>query len=553
MNPHLLLRAAALLAAAATPAAATVTPRFDISFTSTAHAGPITGRLVLILSKTNQNEPRLLISPRGPAIFGLDIDQLAPGKSVTIDNSALGFPGALADLPAGDYFAQAVINVYERVHRSDGKTIWAHMNDGSVEFFSIAPGNVYSDVIPVKVGPDGTIKISIDHVIPPADPLKDTEWVKHVKIQSAMLTKFWGRPIFVHAHVLLPKGYDEHPTTLYPAVYTLGHGQTPLSFSTNPPRNGAPNAINPATGLESGYATYQAWSGEHYPRVVAITLEQQTPYFPDSYSVNSANNGPYGDAMIQEIIPYLETHFRLIRKPYARQLEGASTSGWQSLALQLRNPDFFGGAWIFQPDPIDFTRYGLVNIYADTNAFTMPTGAFTTLERPFQRTVDGQPVISMRALSRFEEVLGTKGRSAYQLEAWEAIYGPVGADGYPVPLWNKLTGTIDRNVATYMKDHDYDLRAYAERQWPTIGSKLVGKLHFSSGDMDDYWLNLAVYKFEDFLKSTQNPHYEGDFTYGRPMKGHAWHQDTWAHFIRKVATSIKSAAPAGENTSLWNY
>lgn len=553
MSPHLLLRAAACLCLSAAPALAVVTPRFEISFTRAAHAGPITGRLVLILSKTNQNEPRLLISPRGPAIFGLDVDQLSPDKPITLGNDAVGFPTSLADIAPGEYFAQAVINVYEQVHRSDGKTIWAHMNDGAVEFFSIAPGNVYSDVMPVKVGADGTIKIVINHVVPPAEPLKDTEWVKHVKIQSTLLTKFWGRPVFVHAHVLLPKGYNENPNALYPSVYTLGHGQTPLSFSTTPPRNGAPNAINPATGLESGYATYQAWSGDNYPRMVAITLEQQTPYFPDSYSVNSANNGPYGDAMIQEIIPYLETHFRLIRKPYARQLEGASTSGWQSLALQLRNPDFFGGAWIFQPDPIDFTRYGLVNIYSDTNAFTMPTGAFTTLERPFQRTVDGQTVITMRALSRFEAVLGSKGRSGYQLEAWEAIYGPVGNDGYPVPLWDKFTGTIDRNVATYMRDHDYDLRAYAEKQWPAIGSKLVGKLHFSSGDMDDYWLNLAVYKFEDFLKSTQNPHYEGDFTYGRPMKGHAWHQDTWANFMRRVATAIKAAAPAGENTNLWNY
>lgn len=553
MTPHLFLRAAACVVLAAAPAFASVNPRFDISVAATVHAGPITGRLVLILAKSNQNEPRLTISPRGPAIFGIDLDQLAPGKSITLDNSAIGFPGALDDVPPGDYFAQAVINVYEQVRRADGKSIWVHMNDGSVEFFSIAPGNLYSDVVPVKIGSDGTIKIVIDKKIPPAEPLKDTEWVKHVKIQSALLTKFWGRPVFVHAHVLLPKGYNEHPTTYYPTVYTLGHGKTPLSFSTNPPRSGAPNAINPVTGLESGYATYQAWSGDNYPRMVAITLEQQTPYFPDSYSVNSANNGPYGDAMIQEIIPYLETHFRLIRKPYARQLEGASTSGWQSLALQLRNPDFFGGAWIFQPDPVDFTRYGLVNIYADTNAFTLPTGAFTTLERPFQRTLDGQTVITMRALSRFEAVLGSKGRSGYQLEAWEAVYGPVGADGYPVPLWNKLTGTIDRTVATYMKDNGYDLRDYAERNWPTIGAKLVGKLHFSTGDMDDYWLNLAVYKFEDFLKSTTNPRYEGDFIYGRPMKGHSWHQDTWANFMRKVATAIKAAAPAGENTTLWNY
>jgi hypothetical protein len=427
------------------------------------------------------------------------------------------------------------------------------MNDGRIEFFSIAPGNLYSEPQLVHVGGDGTISVTIDHVVPPADRPADTEWIKHVSIQSPMLTKFWGRPTFVHAHVLLPKGYAEHPDARYPSVYTLGHGDAPLSFSTTPPRNGAPNTINPATGLESGYATYQVWNGDAFPRVIAISLEQQTPYFPDSYSVNSANNGPYGDAVVQEVIPWLEEHFRIIRQPYARQLEGASTSGWQSLAMQLQHPEFFGGAWIFQPDPIDFTRYQMTNIYTDSNAFFTQTGPFTTTDRAFQRTVDGQALFSVRDLSRFEAVLGSHGRSAYQLEGWEAVYGPVGADGYPVPLWDKATGAIDHTVAAYMRDHGFDLRAYAEKNWATIGPELVGKLHFSAGDMDDYWLNLAVYKFEDFLKTTANPHYAGDFTYGRPMKGHAWHPTTWVDFIRKYASSVKAAAPVGASTAAWNY
>jgi len=547
------LRAVALLPllAGVPGTAQAIPPRFSVSFTSAAHAGPITGRLVLFISKTNQPEPRLALSPRGPAIFAIDVDQLKPGQSATIDNNALGFPAALNELLPGDYYAQAVINVYEQAHRSDGKTIWVHLNDGRVEFFNTAAGNVYSDPVPVKIGTDGTVTLSITHVMPPQPKPQDSEWMKHVTIQSQLLTRFWGRPIYVQAHVLLPKGYAEHPNVRYPSVYTLGHGQTPLSFSTTPPRT--PNAVSPVTGLESGYATYQTWTSDNYPRLIAITLEQQTPYFPDSYSVNSVNNGPYGDAITQEIIPELEKQFRIITKPYARQLEGASTSGWQTLAMQLQHPDFFGGGWVLQPDPIDFTRYGEVNIYSDTNAFSMPTGPFTKLERPFQRTTDGQTVITMRELSRFEAVLGSKGRSSYQLEAWEAIYGPMDADGYPVPLWDKLTGTIDKNVATYMRDHGYDLRAYAEKQWPTIGSKLVGKLHFSAGDMDDYWLNLAVYKFEDFLKTTTNPHYEGDFVYGRPMKGHSWHYTTWAEFMRKVGATIKSQAPAGENTAVWNY
>jgi hypothetical protein len=552
-------RGLALLAALAGPVAAS-TPRFEVTVAPGAHSGPLTGRLIVVVGKpgtgANQPEPRLLIQPRGPALFAIDLQQLASGATAIVDGKSLGFPYQLSELPPGDYVVQAIVNVYEQVHRSDGKSPWLHMNDGTIEFFSNAAGNIYSDVVPVKVTAGGganSVKLSITHVIPPAPAVQETEWIKRVKFQSPMLTKFWGRPIYMYASVLLPKGYNEHPDVRYPAVYTLGHGRNPLNFSTTPPRSGDPNEVSPVTGVQSGYATYQQWNGDNFPRVICISLEQQTPYFADSYSVNSVNNGPYGDAVVQEMMPFLEEKFRIIKKPYARQLEGASTSGWQSLAMQLQHPEYFGGAWIFQPDPIDFTRYQMTDIYADSNAFRVPTGPFTGTERYFQRTTDGQGLISTRELSRFEEVLGTKGRAAYQLEAWEAIYGPIDAQGYPVPLWDKLTGKIDHNVANYMRDHGYDLRAYAEKMWPTIGSQLVGKLHFSAGDMDDYWLNLAVYKFENFLKTTQNPHYEGDFIYGRPMKGHSWHYATWADFMRKVGASIKAAAPAGENTAAWNY
>lgn len=527
-------------------------PRFEVTVSPAASASPVTGRLVLIAATAAQPEPRLAISLRGPAMFGVDLDELKPDQPVVVDDAALGYPEKLSSLPPGDYFVQAVINVYDRVHRADGKTIWVPMNDGTIEFFSDAAGNLYSEVLPVRVGRGGTVKIAITRVMPAAQRPKDTEWLKHVSIQSRKLTQFWGRPIFIHAAVLLPKGYAEHPDAYYPSVYTLGHSWTPFSFSASAPPAGR-MGINAVSGLESGFETYQAWNGANFPRVIAISLVQQTPYFPDSYSVNSANNGPYGDAIIEEVIPFLEERFRVIRKPYARQLEGASTSGWQTLALMLRNPDFFGGAWVLQPDPVDFTHYGTTNIYEDTNAFKFPLGPFLSAERGFQRTPDGQTLHTVRQLSLFEEVLGTRGRSGFQLEAWEAVYGPVGADGYPLPLWDKITGRIDRTVANYMRDNGYDLRAYAESHWPTIGPKLQGKLHFFAGDMDNFWLNLAVYKFEDFLESTTNPKSDADFTYGRPMKGHSWHAWTWAEFVRRAGASVRASAPPGENTNAWNY
>ncbi len=534
-------------------AAASSAPRFEISFSAAAHPGPLTGRLILVLATKEKPEPRMTVSPVGSAIAGVDLDQLQPGQTAVVDSTALAYPQhSLADLPPGDYYAQAVIDVYTQVHRSDGHTIWVHLNDGTMEFFSTAAGNLYSDVQRVHLGEGGTFKLEVTHVIPPTPRPADTPWLKHVTMQSKKLTEFWGHPIFINATVLLPKDYDQHPNTYYPTIFPMAHG-VPFFFNPDAASAKGQEPVGKETGLEPGYIFYQSWISDHFPRMIAVTFQQQTPYFPDSYSVNSANNGPYGDAIVEEMIPFLEKHFRMIRKPYARIVEGASTGGWETLALQLQHPDFFGGAWVLQPDPIDFRSYQLSNIYEDDNAFTLKTGPFTSTERPMRRSTEGQVVWTMRELSLFEDVLGSHGRSGYQLEAWEAVYGPVGADGYPVPLWDKLTGKIDHNVANYMRDHGYDLREFTERNWPTLGPKIAGKLHFFCGDMDNFYLNLAVYRYEEFLKHTTNPHDETKFTYGRPMKGHSWHAFTWAEMVQQVADYVRHNAPAGDDTAAWNY
>ncbi|HTK54313.1 MAG TPA: hypothetical protein VL308_20615 [Gemmatimonadaceae bacterium] len=551
-TPFRVIAAACLAATVAFDAAQAQAPRFEVTVDPTARATPLTGRLVVVVSKNAQPEPRMIIAPQGPAVFAVDLDQLRAGQAAIVDaKTSLGYPMPLAQLPVGEYYAQAIVNVYEPIKRADGKTIWVHFNDGTQEVMQIAAGNIYSDVQKIQVGSGGTVKLRIDKVIAASPRPQNTDWVKYVRIQSPKLTAFWGRPVYVHATVLLPKGYNQHPNVKYPTVYTFGHN-VPFGFTPDSTHVRGLGQISPVTGLESGYDFYKSWIADGFPRFIAVSFEQATPFFLDSYSVNSASNGPYGDAMEQEIIPELEKQFRMIGKPYARLAEGASTGGWQTLALQLKHPDFFGGAWVLQPDPIDFRRYQLVDIYSDTNAFVLPNTQLTTTERPFRRTVEGQVAWTLRQLSLFEEVLGTRGRSNYQLEGWEAVYGPIDADGYPKPLWNKLTGTIDRSVANAMRDNGYDLRDYAQQNWDTLGPKVAGKLHFFAGDMDDFYLNLAVYRFDDFLKGTDLGK-SVPFTYGRPMKGHAWHVMPWAELVRQMAAHVKKNSPSGDDATAWWY
>jgi hypothetical protein len=372
--------------------------------------------------------------------------------------------------------------------------------------------------------------------------------VKHIKIQSKLLTEFWGHPIYIGAIVLLPKGYEEHPDVFYPVHYKQGHFslRPPNGFRTEPPEEDNPRG-------RTGYEFYKAWTSEDFPRMFVVTIQHPCPYFDDSYAVNSANCGPYGDAIVTELIPYLEEQFRMIPKPYARVLSGGSTGGWEALAVQVFYPDFFGGTWPHFPDPIDFRYYMLTNIYEDENAFEFDYG-WLKPQRPMMRDVHGQVLVTLRQLSQMEAALGSKGRSGQQLDIWQAVYGPVGEDGYPKPIWDKLTGKIDHEVAQYYKEN-YDLVHIIKRDWKTLGPKLKGKLHVYCGDMDNFYLNEAVYELEEFLESTKDPYYEGVFAYGRPRAGHGWSpfDRGTGEQEKAMADHITQNAPPGEDTSQWKY
>lgn len=527
--------------------------KFEISFPATLNGEPITGRMFVMISKTNRVEPRLQAGSYQASVpfYGVDGNALKPGASAVIDASTLGYQvDSLSKLPAGEYYVQALLNVYTQVHRKDGHTIWVHWDQWEGQQWNRSPGNLVSEVQRVRLDPATgfNIKLSLTKKLPPVEVPPDTEWVKRVKIQSKMLSEFWGRPVYLGATLLLPKGFAQNPNQKYPAIYSQGHFglNPPFGFTTQAPAQPETEEQRKArlarSAREPGYEFSQAWMSDDFPRMVAVTFQHPTPFYDDSYAVNSANNGPYGDALTQELIPYLEEHFRLIPKPEARMLTGGSTGGWESLALQVLHPKFFNGTWSLYPDPVDFRRYQMSDVYEDDNAFEVPSGDWAKLIRPLSRTGEGQVTLTMREMSQLEAVLGSNNRSGQQIAAWDAAYGPVGKDGYPRPIWDRLTGKIDHEVALYMRDNGYDLRYNLEKNWSKIGPDLVGKIHVYCGDMDNYYLNLAVYQLEDFLKVADNPKAEAVFEYGRPMKPHGWQPFTNAELVKMMAARINKTS-----------
>jgi hypothetical protein len=335
----------------AAPAPQAAGTKFEVSFPASAHAGAITGRVFVVVTTNEKPEPRLAAGSWGDSgpLYGVDVNTLTPGQAAVIDASTPGSPiHSLREIPAGDYFVQAIVNIYTEFHRADGHTVWLHMDQWEGQHFNRSPGNLYSEVQKVHLDPAAgyDFKLSLTKEIPPVQVPADTAWVKHIKIQSEMLTKFWGHPMYIGAVVLLPKGYDEHPNAHYPVIYEENHFslRPPLRFTEeNPAVSPEMRARLADLNIETGHEFFQAWTSENFPRMIAVTFQHPTPYYDDSYAVNSVNNGPYGDALVKEMIPYLEAHFRMIPKPYARVLTGGSTGGWESLGVQVFYPDFLEG------------------------------------------------------------------------------------------------------------------------------------------------------------------------------------------------------------------
>jgi hypothetical protein len=487
-------------------AEATTTLRFEVTVADDLLDKPHDGRLLVVLGRSEKSEPRYRIDtyPESSIVFGTDVRGLAAGVSGVLDEKALAFPiGNLSKLPAGDYYAQALFDMSRDLQLLD------------------APGNLFGQPIKVKIDPadGGVVKLRLTHAISPEELPPGSEYIHFIKLKSELLSKFHGRPIYLRAAVVLPRDFGKDKDRRYPLrVYT----------------GGAATRFTSAQYLMAKDSSFRkTWLADDAPRMIMLHLDGAGP-FGDPYQVNSANNGPYGDAVTQELIPYVENKYRGIGRPYARVLDGGSTGGWVSLALQVFYPDFFNGAWAHSPDPVDFRAFELVNLYEDENVYINRHG----FERPSAREVNGDVRFTLRHEVQIERVLGRGDRwelAGRDWGSWNAVFGPRGDDGLPKPLWDAKTGKIDRSVVDHWKR--YDLRLIMERDWKALGPKLRGKIHIWVGEADDYFLNNAVHLLDDFL-SKATPAFEGKISYGS-RGDHDWRVLSERQLMDAMAAAIE--------------
>ena len=547
----------------------------NVTISNTLEDPPEDGRLLLLLADNNNSEPRFQINAglNAQPVFGQNVTGMKPGEKQGFDGTVFGFPYAsLADLPAGDYWIQGMLHVYETFNLSTGHTVQLPMDNGEGQQWNRSPGNLYSNPRKITIPEKGAVsfEVVLDQVIPDIPEPEDTEWIKHIRIKSEKLSEFWGRDMYLGAHILLPKGFYDHPEAQYPLMVFHGHFPSDFGgFRTTPPDEDLEPEYSARFDVEGynivqqqeAYDFYKRWNEPDFPRFLIIEIQHPTPYYDDSYAVNSASQGPYGDAITYELIPHIEKEFRGIGEGWARFLYGGSTGGWEALAVQVKYPEEYNGCFAACPDPIDFRAYCLTDIYEDKNAYYYNSN-HKELEVPAHRDYLGQIQTTVREYNHLELVLGDKSRSGQQWDIWEATYSPQAADGYPQRLWDKYSGEINPEVAQYWKEN-YDLRYILERDWDKLGEQLRGKIHIYCGDMDNYYLNNAVYLMEDFLENTTDPYYEGEVLYGDRAE-HCWNGDPElpnhlsrlrynSMYVPKIMKRIAASAPKGADLSSWRY
>lgn len=443
---------------------------------------PVSGRLILFAmdaatAKAQSKDGKVTevdanpFEPTGASITAENIDRLVPGQTVDIDADKLAFPSAWSKLPAGDYVVQAVLDVHHDYNYSGRDA-----------------GDIVSKVATVHLPGNDIPTLTLDETLPSVDPwtppaMMPKTWLpafdeahktsQLVDFVSPSLSAFWGRPVHMLGRVLLPPGYDASSSKRYPTVYfTHGFGGNIDRFSRL-----------------LAYVEGAMTSGQ-MPPMIWVFLDESSPTGTHEFA-DSVNNGPWGQALTTELIPYLESHYHMDADVKGRFLNGHSSGGWATLWLQTRYPTIFGGTWSTSPDPSDFHDFTGPDLYAPhANVYRKADGTSWPLVRD-----KGKVIGSFEQFAKIEQVLGSYGG---QLASFEWVFSPRGKDGRPEQMFDRDTGDVDPAVVAYWRDH-YDIAYRLQHNWPALKPDLDGKIHLYVGTADTFYLDGAAHKLKGVL------------------------------------------------------
>jgi enterochelin esterase-like enzyme len=473
---------------------------------------PVSGRLLIFLAKGSGAKEVSVdeLNPEATWIAAREVHDLAPGAAVDVDTDDIAYPRPFSSLAPGNYQVQALLDV-DHTYNYGGRTA----------------GDLVSSVLTLKdwtPGEGAEPQLALGSAASPRAEDKltpaDLQAATHLRLaeeQSVMLSQFSGRPQFIRAWVVLPPDYDTDPSRRYPTVYwTHGFGGT-LPFCK-------------ATGIRM----YERMAAGKMPPMIWVMLDEHSPTGTHEFA-DSVNNGPWGSALTQEYIPWLESHYRMLGQAKGRFLQGHSSGGWATLQLQINYPRIFGGTWSTSADPSDFHDFTGVNLYAPhANVYHRPDGTPYPLVR-----MQGKAIESYEQYARLEQVLGPYGG---QLASFDWVFSPRGPGGDPEPMFDRTTGAVDPNVVAYWREH-YDLAQIVQRDWAQQGRYLKGKIHVYVGTADTFYLDGAAHRLDAVLKDLGA---DADFTF-REGRSHfdlyANNDDRFALFDTIAAQMYLTAYP----------
>ena len=427
--------------------------RFHVTIDPAFHKSEYTGRVYVVISSDLEKEPRHSMGDwfNPPQIIARDITNNIPGEAIVLGDTPLAYPGALRDLKSGDYSIQAV------ARRSLDS---ARAGRG--------PGDLYSEPRVVTIDPksSGPLILTLNRVVP-SRGFTETDRLKLVEIRSTSLSEFSGREVNIRAGVVLPKGWKPDSQKRYPVLYMI-----------------------PGFGGDHRMARFFVRSGvgQIFSNLLMV-IPDPTCYRGHSVFADSQNNGPWGAALVHELIPEVERRFRGAQSGDHRYVMGVSSGGWSSLWMQVTYPDAFNGCWAHCPDSVDFRDFQQINLYdPGVNMYTDGQGN----RRPLARR-DGKVVLWYDDFVHLEDVLGPGG----QIHSFEAVFSRRLGHGLPEPLFNRKTGEVFTQTAKSWRA--FDIRLILERNWASLAPKLMGKLHVYGGESDMFYLEGSVRLLKESL------------------------------------------------------